>query len=149
MILPHQSSLAQGIIHEASYRWQHEQQHLFANCWEDLCRSAVPWLKIWNHIQFDIASSWWLQKNKEAEIDVVALSQDKKTILLGECKWSNRKKKFNLTAIDQQLRKKAELLPAAKGKLIVTSCWLGGNAEVTGKINHLITPDDVMNALKK
>lgn len=75
------------------------------------------------------------------------MSTDRKTLLLGECKWSDRKKQFDLSAIDRQLRQKAELIPTAKGKRIVTSCWLGGNAQSTGQIDHLITPDEVMSAL--
>ena len=35
----------------------------------------------------------------------------------------------------------------ARGKRVVTSCWLGGTARTTGHIDRLFTPDDVMRAL--
>ena len=79
----------------------------------------------------------------------MAVSLDRKSLLLGECKWSDRKKRFGLGAIDRQLREKAERIPTAKGKQVHTSCWLGGGAETTGHIDILLTPDDVMAALTR
>ena len=37
----------------------------------------------------------------------------------------------------------------ARGKRIVTSCWLGGTAQTTGSVDRLLTPDDVMAALAR
>ena len=37
----------------------------------------------------------------------------------------------------------------AKGKNIITSFWLGGAASTTGRIDNLLTPKDVMKALKR
>ena len=147
-VLPYESSLAQGITREAAHSWQIERQQFFAACWEDLCRAAVPWIQ-GPEAPYGVASAWWRNGEKQAEVDVVAVSLDRKSLLLGECKWSDRKKRFDLGAIDRQLRRKAELIPTAKGKRIKTSCWLGGNAQTTGKIDKFITPDDVMSALTR
>lgn len=146
-VLPYESSLAQGITREAFHCWQRDRQHLFAACWEDLCRAAVPWMAGWD-TAYGKASPWWQTGEMHAEIDVVAVSHDRKTLLVGECKWSDRRRKFDLSAMDRQLREKAMHIPSARGKRIVTSCWIGGNAQTTGQIERCITPSEVLNALK-
>lgn len=148
-VLPYESSLAQGVEREAIQCWRRDRHHLFAACWEDLCRAAAPWMPWAGNADFGTASPWWGTGGTQAEIDLVAVSLDRTSILVGECKWSNRKKKFDLTAMDRQLREKAERLPGARGKRIVTSCWIGGEAETTGHVDHLITPDDVLPALTR
>jgi len=147
-VLPHESSLSQGVMREAMRRWQHECRHFFAACWEDLCRAAVPWMQRWES-PHGVASAWWHGGEKQAEVDIVSVSLDRKSLLLGECKWSDGKKRFDLGAIDRQLREKEERIPTVKGKRIVTSCWLGGAAETTGHIDVLLTPDDVMSSLMR
>ena len=39
-------------------------------------------------IQFTALGKWW---SKDAEIDIVALDEETKTVYFGECKWSNKK----------------------------------------------------------
>ena len=147
-VLPHESSLAQGIMQEAVQSWRQESHQLLAVCWEDICRAAVPWLTGWD-VPYGPASAWWRNGDRQAEVDIVAASLDRESLLLGECKWSDRKKRFDLSAIDQRLRQHAEQIPTARGKRIVTSCWLGGNAETTGRIDKPLVPDEVMGALKR
>lgn len=146
-VLPHESTLAQGITREAVHGWRQGRQTFFAACWEDLCRAAVPRMTGWGPT-FGCASAWWHSGAEQAEVDVVARSLDRKSLLLGECKWSDRKKRFDLSAIDRRLREKAAQIPTAKGKRVITSCWLGGNAQTTGQIDKLITPHDVTAALR-
>ena len=147
-VLPYESSLEQGITRDAVYTWRKERQHHFAAIWEELCRTAVPWIQDFGE-PYSVASSWWQSGKNQTEIDIVAVSLDRKSILVGECKWSDRKKRFNLDAIARNLRNKAEQIPAAKGKRIFTTCWLGGQAQTTGRIDKCIRPDEVMNALTR
>lgn len=148
-VLPHESSLARGIMHEARQSWRRDRNHLFAACWEELCRTAAPWMTWDDDAVYGVASAWWGATERHAEVDLVAVSMDRKSMLLGECKWSDRKKKLNLDAIDRQLRDKAKHIPTARGKRIVTSCWVGGRAETTGRIDHVVTPKDVLHALTR
>ena len=113
-----------------------------------LCRASVPWIPGFDP-PYGAASAWSPTGGQQADVDVVALSLDRKSLLLGECKWSDRKRRFDLDAIDRQLREKGAGIPAARGKRIVTSCWLGGTAQTTGRIDRLLTPDDVMAALTR
>ena len=145
-VLPYESPLAQGITREAVHGWQRDRQGFFAACWEDLCRAAVPWIPGFDP-PYGAASAWSPIGDKQADVDVVALSLDRKSLLLGECKWSDRNRRFDLDAIDRRLREMGERVPMARGKRIVTSCWLGGTAQTTGRIDRLLTPDDVMAAL--
>jgi AAA+ ATPase superfamily predicted ATPase len=150
-VLPYESSLAQGIAREADHGWQQERQGFFAACWEDLCRTAVPWMHGFD-APYGVASAWWQnggQQGQQAEVDLVAHSLDRKSLLMGECKWSDRKRRFDLDAIDRQLRQNAARIPGARGKRVVTSCWLGGSAQTTGQIDNHFTPDDVMAALTR
>ena len=146
-VLPHESSLAQGVVREAVHGWRQGRQGFFAGCWEDLCRAAAPWMHGLTE-PWGAASSWW-ENGRQAEVDVAALSLDRKSLLLGECKWSDRKRRLDLDAIDRGLRRKGERMPLARGRRIVTSCWLGGTARTTGRIDHLIGADDVMAALTR
>ena len=59
-------------------------------CWERLCRQAVSGQVVGGEM-FNVASRWWgnVDKSERIEIDVVAESMDKKTLLVGECKWTN------------------------------------------------------------
>ncbi len=148
-VLPHESSLAQGLAREAVQGWRRDRQHLFAACWEDLCRVAVPWMCWTDDGAYGVSSPWWQTGGMHAEIDVVAVSLDRKSILVGECKWSDRKQKIDLDVIDRQLRGKAKHIPSSRGKRIVTSCWIGGKAETVGTIDQLITPGDVLQALTR
>jgi len=147
-VLPHESALAQGILREAMQQWKHERRQLVAACWEDLCRAAVPWLP-GADAGFGAASAWWHHANRQAEIDLLARSPDGKSLLLGECKWSDRKKAIDLSAIDRRLREKAEHVPAARAKRIVTSCWLGRDARTIGQVDRLLTAQHVMSALRR
>ena len=85
--------------------------------WERLCRKAVSG-NIIDGTTFNIASRWWgnISRDESIEIDVVAQSIDKKSILVGECKWSEIGNSESLLA---SLSEKAKKLPFAKGKKIV------------------------------
>lgn len=147
-VLTHKSELAQRLTSPALRDWKTGREHHFARCWENLCRRSAPWMPEFRG-EFGTAQSWWGGAGDAGrEIDLVMESADRKTLLVGECKWSGRSKKFDLTALDGLLREKANQLPAAKGKKILTACFLAGTAETTGKIDFLFGPDEVMDALR-
>ena len=65
---------------------------------ENFSIEALPYLKISN---FSKAGRWW---HKDKEIDIVALNEEKKEILFGECKW---KEKVNAEEILRKLIEKS------------------------------------------
>ncbi|TAF76387.1 MAG: ATP-binding protein [Bacteroidetes bacterium] len=64
--------------------------HLYANVWEELVRNAIPYSSI-GGIDWSMAYRYWGKPDKvnEIEIDVLAESYDKKSLLIGEVKWSS------------------------------------------------------------
>ncbi len=94
--------------------------------WEKLCRDAVTGNMV-NGIVYGKAKRWWgavLNEKKESEqleIDVMAESLDKKYLLVGECKWTNKENGKQLTA---ELLRKANLLPFAKDYKIIPVLFL-------------------------
>jgi hypothetical protein len=94
--------------------------------WERLCRHAVSG-RVVDGVLYGRAARWWgsvLSEDRrpvEIELDVVAESLDKRTLLVGECKWTGLEDAERLSA---DLRRKAELLPFAVGRRIVTKLFL-------------------------
>lgn len=61
--------------------------------YEDICREAV-WNLLSDSLSFNRVGRWW--GSKDVEIDIVAYDSMGTDILFGECKYSNRKKGFNV-----------------------------------------------------
>jgi hypothetical protein len=62
---------------------------LWSKTWEDLCRVSIPHLSVYlNNEIFEIGKRFW--HGNGPEWDVVASSFDRKAILLGEAKWSEK-----------------------------------------------------------
>jgi AAA+ ATPase superfamily predicted ATPase len=112
--------------------------------WEKLCRQAVSFLNI-NGTTFKPAARWWGKtKGKEIEIDVISESTDGKYLLVGECKWNE--KKYNTEHLFYELNEKAKCLPFAEGKIIVPILFLKKN---NTKLNLIYFPEDILHCLKK
>lgn len=111
--------------------------------WEDLCRKAIPLLEIEGK-KFNPASRWWgggLNKNP-MEMDIVALSTDQTTMLIGEAKWSNRNQSDEVL---ESLKMKESNIPFAKPENIIKVLFQKLPASHPNII--VITPDDVINLL--
>lgn len=87
------------------------------DCWEHLCRQYVSG-NIIDGIAYNMASRWWgkifTEENKDGEMtefDVVAESIDKKHILIGECKWTNKEDALRLV---NSIEAKIKYLPFVK-----------------------------------
>jgi len=48
-----------------------------------------------------------------------------------------------------RLRAKTCAIPGAKGRRIVTACWLGGGATAHGQTDHIFHPKEVITALER
>lgn len=72
--------------------------------WERLCRHAVSGNTVFG-ITWDVASRWWgtVAKGKQIELDLVAESIDKKSLLIGECKWLLLQRKVYLRTSRESL----------------------------------------------
>jgi AAA+ ATPase superfamily predicted ATPase len=110
--------------------------------WEQLCRRAVSGSTI-NGVAYGSAARWWgsVSRGETMEVDVVAQSIDKKSILIGECKWSAISNADTLTT---KLLEKAQKLPFAKGKTIVPALFVKSCKTVN--CNTLL-PENVLKLL--
>lgn len=112
--------------------------------WERICRDAVTGNVI-DGVMYGEARRWWGSilmdgKPQDIELDVVAESLDKKTILLGECKWTTIENARHLT---DHLKNIAEHLPFAKDRTLVIKLFLK-NPPQEPQGNHLLA-EDVIN----
>ncbi|MBQ2188509.1 MAG: ATP-binding protein [Bacteroidales bacterium] len=114
--------------------------------WEKICRDAVTG-NIIDGNTYSEASRWWGNvvidgKPQDVELDIVSESIDKKTILIGECKWT---KQENARLLTERLQKIAQNLPFAQGKNIVIKLFLKNQPEEP-QGNHFL-PEDVIGMM--
>lgn len=116
-----------------------------SNYWEKLCRQVVPLMKF-GDIRFKTASRWWgsPQKDSAFELDIVAASLDETHILVGECKWSD--KKWNTNELIVNLLEKAALLSFTKGKTIIPVLFLKNKTTIANQA--IFFPEDVLRFMK-
>lgn len=114
--------------------------------WETLCRRATSDLKF-GKISFNPASRWWTSSaSGQIEIDVVAESTDGKAILVGECKWSD--KKLDHQNLIDALLNKVSGIEKFQGKKIIPALFVK-HKDNSAHLKYIIGPGDVLNALKK
>jgi len=118
--------------------------------WEDICRQFISGNNIFGQ-RWEMAQRWWgnvpnydrdenKSKYRPIEIDVIAMSEDGKHILIGECKWTNKE---NATRVLEELKRKTSTLPIAEGKERVYVLFLKEDATYKKGIN-VITPNDLL-----
>lgn len=109
--------------------------------WEKICRDAVTG-NVVDGVMYGEARRWWGSvmidgKPQDVELDVVAESIDKKTILIGECKWTSSE---NARLMTTRLEKIAEHLHFTQDKKVVIKLFLKNNPEEP-QGNHLLAED--------
>ena len=114
-----------------------------AEVWEWLARRSVPHLAT-DGVRWNLASRWWGRgaDGHPLEIDVVAESSDRRHLLLGEAKWSDRADPAVLLA---ELARKAQRVPFRHGRRMHYALWL--KRRVGDRVDGapIITPDTVMS----
>ncbi|MFA5817255.1 MAG: ATP-binding protein [Bacteroidales bacterium] len=86
-----------------------------ASQWEQICRESIH--RIHPDIAWLPAQSWWGndRNSKPLELDLVSETADRKTMLIGECKWAD---KVNPEAILTELKEKTSRLHWLDGRNI-------------------------------
>ena len=117
--------------------------------WERICRDAVSGNVI-DGICFGECRRWWgkvsvtgedgKRETKDVEIDLVAESLDRKTLLLGECKWT---KGENGRLLTNKLQKLAQHLPFAEGKNLIIKLFT--NVRPEEDMGNALLPEDVIS----
>ena len=93
-----------------------------AEVWEGLARDSVVRLPL-HGVRWSPAARWWGKGADGAslEIDVVAESTDRRQLLVGEAKWSDR---ADPAALFAALARKAARLPFRRGRPVRHALWL-------------------------
>ncbi len=110
--------------------------------WEILCRRAVSGQIVMGK-RYGLASRWWgnISRDEQLEIDVLALSADGKSLLVGECKWSEDE---NIERLLRVLSEKAAKLPFSQNKKIVPVLFLKSNKK---SADNIFLPDQVLGMM--
>lgn len=142
-LVPNKSMLEFGMVDQV---WEniHTQLVQYVSFhWEELCRKAVPMLTI-SGKKYMPASRWWGNLNgQNTEIDIMADSIDKTTVLIGEVKWSE---KANHHEICDQMQRKIHHMPVSKGKSIQWVCFIKDKKGIES--DWIFDASDVINALR-
>lgn len=151
-IIPNLSNIGRGRTEYVIDEIETKINEYVGRFWEYLCREAISGNKLFGH-RWKEASRWWGNvpmsgmkeshgKFREMEFDVVAESSDGTALLVGECKWTNPEVASEL---EKKLRSKAELLPFAKGKEIITVLFLKHPPKDKDSDYNILYPQDVIN----
>ena len=102
---------------------------------------------------FGKASRWWGTAKtesgfKQLELDVVAESLDGKSILVGECKWTNPE---IASVLIKELSEKISYLPYCKGKEIIKVLFLKNKPKdlIDSRTDvRILYPDDIIELMR-
>ncbi len=145
-MLPYKSLLELGRTDAVLQQVMNRQDTHTAAIWEELARESVPSLQIGGQ-QWNTASRWWGQdeNRRPLELDVVAESLDRGSLLLGEVKWGC--KPAELAREAARLERLAKALPFTGGRKIVIALWTDTPGKAPSTLT-VITPKEVLEALR-
>ena len=117
-----------------------------AAVWEDLARESAVRLEIAGK-RWRPAQRWWGRglNGKNMEIDLVALSLDGRSLLLGEVKWEQR---TNVGEVIEKLKQGADNFPHIDDREVVLACWLRQSGGNYGEGESVFVPEDVIPVLR-
>ena len=145
-VLPNRSMLEYGLIDQVWDKIAERFDQYISFIWEDICLQAVPYLSIEGE-SFGIASRWWGNglDGKPMEIDIVAESADKNTLLIGEVKWSD---KVRVNEVSGRLLAKSNNIPFLKNMKIIKILFLKKASRNISEDIKIVTPNEVLGVLK-
>ena len=153
-IAPNRSLLALGRTERIKDTILKQMPEHVSHIWERLCQIAVSGNNLIG-TDWGLAKRWWGKVPiftegrktptgfEDIEFDVVAESIDKKSILIGECKWNQADYADRLL---EKLKVKAEKTPFTKGKNIVYALFLKEKPLVESTEN-IFLPDAIIRNL--
>ena len=121
-VSPNRSRLEHDLIEAVHAEVMAQLSGHVAEVWEWLARDSVPHLKL-HGIGWNPASRWWGPGVDKAllEFDVLAESADRRHLLFGDVKWSDRSDPERLAA---ELIRKMQRAPFRNGRKVHYALWL-------------------------
>ena len=144
-MVPNKSRLEYGLVDQVWKELSGQLDNYLSGQWETLCRSAIPFMEIEGK-QFNPAARWWGAgiNGKPMEIDLIAESTDKSTLLVGEVKWS---KKDSAAEMNRSLDHKIRNIPFIGEQRVIKAIFLKNKAAATFQDCLLFDPGDVIQAI--
>ncbi len=111
--------------------------------WENICRKAISG-QVFKGKRYGLASRWWgnISPGEQMEFDVVAESTDGKSLLVGECKWSDNE---NTAYLFKSIKEKIEQTHLVKNKEVIAVLFLKSNKKSD---ENIFTPERIFELLK-
>lgn len=142
-LVPNKSMLEFGMVDQVWENIQTQLDQYVSFHWEELCRKAVPMLTI-SGKKYMPASRWWGNlSGQNTEIDIMADSIDKTTVLIGEVKWSEKE---NPHEVRDHMQRNIHHMPVLKGKKIQWVCFTKNKKVLES--DWIFDASDVINALR-
>lgn len=145
-VVPQQSAINRKMSEYVSQYIEDNFADFVAEEWEELCQQAVSGSMLFGQ-RWGVASRWWgnIDKNRQAEFDVVAETTDKRSLLIGECKWME---KVDARQILSDLQQRAQGFPYAKGRKVYYALF-AKNIPADEKTEQILSPQDVIAMAEK
>lgn len=143
-IVPEKSRIEAGLTGQVMKRINRELQGYVSAEWENLCRRAVPFLGLPG--EFEPGARWWGRAidGTITEVDVVACSSDGKSLLIGECKWSDEQ---DAQKTAEELQAKIKALPFVSHHEVIPALFLKKKPKNNPKGFLIFTPGDVVGVM--
>jgi AAA+ ATPase superfamily predicted ATPase len=142
---PNRSRLESGLLTPVARDIRRDFSHHVSGLWEELARASVPRLDVFGD-RFGPASRWWgagVDQNP-LELDLVAESEDGKSLLLGEVEWAEEIDSARLLV---ELRRKAQRVPFRQDRDVRLALWTKKAARLPRDWRN-VTPRQVLEVLR-
>lgn len=141
-ISPNRSLLSMRLINRVEQLIKKNFPIYVSQFYEHLCRSSLFKMNI-NGLEIGEAKRWWGTNSEREmmEIDIVAETSDKKFLITGEVKWSD---KVNEKAELNKLMIKSRLLPFANGREIIPCLFVKKKTKNSYAGSFVFDSDDVV-----
>lgn len=145
-VVQEKSSIDLGLTSQVIKRIKSRLPLFISFAWEDLCRQSAPFLT--RSMEFGPASRWWGKgiDGDLLEIDLISESADKKTLLIGEAKWTGESDvKRDLNTLDHKIAN----LPVAKGKKVIRALFKKIKPDVSPPDVLIFGPEEVVASVER
>ena len=145
-LIPNKSRLEFDLIDQVWGEIEKKYDHYLSDIWEDICRKTIPFIEIEGK-RFYPASRWWGNgiDRKPMEIDIVAESLDKSTLLIGEVKWSD---KTTLHQLENIINTKCSNIPFLNNRKIIKAAFVKEKTREPRQDTLVYTPQEIIKLLR-
>lgn len=145
-ILPNKSSIELDLKNRLMSKLEKDFGQYVSLVWEDMVRESIPYSDI-DSKEWDLAKSWWGKDllGNTIEVDVVAESTDRKSLLIGEVKWSDTP---DFNRIQLRLQDIATTLPFVKNYTNVVLAQWHKSSTIQTADTHVFYLKDVLALLR-